>query len=84
VVAIKTIHSNLADDPRFLARFEEEATAVAKLRHPNIVQVFDYSHDEDLYYMVQEFVPGETLQERLRRLNKPASACRCPRRSRSP
>ena len=70
VVAIKTIHSNLADDPRFLARFEEEATAVAKLRHPNIVQVFDYSHDEDLYYMVQEFVPGETLQERLRRLNK--------------
>ncbi len=70
VVAIKTIHAHLAADPRFLVRFEEEATAVAQLRHPNIVQVFDYNHDDDLYYMVQEFVAGETLQERLRRLNK--------------
>ena len=70
VVAIKTIHSHLAADPRFLVRFEEEATAVAQLRHPNIVQVFDYNHDGDLYYMVQEFLVGETLHERLRRLNK--------------
>ncbi|HSJ58880.1 MAG TPA: protein kinase, partial [Anaerolineae bacterium] len=70
VVAIKVIHPHLADDPKFVARFEEEATAVARLRHPNIVQVFDFSHDGDLYYMVQEFVPGETLQDHLRRLNK--------------
>ncbi len=69
-VAIKMIHAHLADDPKFVSRFEEEATAVAQLRHPNIVQVFDFNHDEDLYYMVQEFIPGETLQERLRRLNK--------------
>ena len=69
-VAIKTIHSHLAADPRFLVRFEEEATAVAQLRHPNIAQVFDYTHDGDLYYMVQEFVVGETLQDHLRRLNK--------------
>jgi serine/threonine-protein kinase len=69
LVAVKMIHSHLADDPMFLMRFEEEATAVAQLRHPNIVQVYDFNHDEDLYYMVQEFVPGETLQERLRRLN---------------
>ena len=70
VVAIKTMHSHLADDPRFLTRFEEEATAVAQLRHPNIVQVFDFDHDGDLYYMVQEFVVGETLRERLRRLKQ--------------
>ena len=70
VVAIKLIHPHLADDPKFLIRFEEEATAVAKLRHPNIAQVFDYNHDGDVYFMVQEYVPGETLQERLRRLNR--------------
>ena len=70
VVAVKLIHAHLADDPKFVVRFEEEATAVAQLRHPNIVQVFDFNHDNDLYYMVQEFVAGETLQERLRRLNK--------------
>ncbi len=70
VVAVKMIHAHLAEDPKFIIRFEEEAAAVAQLRHPNIVQVFDFNHDNDLYYMVQEFVAGETLQERLRRLNK--------------
>ncbi|GAG72823.1 unnamed protein product [marine sediment metagenome] len=70
VVAVKVIHPHLADDPKFLMRFEDEAAAVAQLRHPNIVQVFDFDHDENLYYMVQEFVPGETLQELLRRLSK--------------
>lgn len=70
VVAVKLIHPHLADDPKFLIRFEEEATAVAKLRHSNIAQVYDYNHDGDVYFMVQEYVPGETLQERLRRLNR--------------
>src|SRR4030066_55748 len=65
VVAVKMIHAHLAEDPKFVFRFEEEAAAVARLRHPNIVQVFDFNHDNDLYYMVQEFVAGETLQERL-------------------
>lgn len=70
IVAVKMIHTHLADDPKFLVRFEEEAAAVAQLRHPNIVQVFDFDHDGDLYYMVQELLPGETLQQRLRRLNE--------------
>lgn len=70
VVAIKLIHPHLATDPQFVRRFEEEATAVAQLRHPNIVQVFDYAADGETYYIVFEFVPGETLQERLRRLNE--------------
>ena len=70
VVAVKTIHAHLADAAEFVNRFEEEATAVAQLRHANIVQVYDFDHDQGLYYMVQEFLPGETLQERLRRLNR--------------
>ena len=70
VVAVKLIHSHLATDPSFITRFEEEATAVARLRHPNIVQVFDFNSDGGVYYMVLEFIPGETLQEHLKRLNK--------------
>ncbi|MBW6472124.1 MAG: BMP family ABC transporter substrate-binding protein [Anaerolineaceae bacterium] len=70
VVAIKIVHPHLSSDPSFLRRFEEEAAAIASLRHPNIVQVFDFNTDEDVNYMVMEYVPGETLQARLQRLNK--------------
>ena len=69
VVAVKMIHPHLSSDPDFVRRFEEEATAVAQLRHPNIIQVYDYNHDGETYYMVLEFVPGETLQNHLKRLN---------------
>jgi eukaryotic-like serine/threonine-protein kinase len=68
VVAIKLIHSHLSTDPSFVQRFESEASAVASLRHPNIVQVFDFNNDNGTYYMVLEFIPGETLQDRLKRL----------------
>jgi serine/threonine protein kinase len=70
VVGIKLIHSHLSGDSQFVQRFEEEAAAVASLRHPNIVQVFDFNSDQGVSYMVMEFIPGETLQERLRRLNE--------------
>jgi len=70
VVAVKLIHAHLAGNPQFVTRFEEEAAAVAKLRHPNIVQVYDFDHDDDTYYMILEFVPGETLNDRLKRLNQ--------------
>ncbi len=68
-VAIKLIHPHLSDNEEFVRRFESEATAVARLRHPNIVQVFDFNHDNDVYYMVLEFVAGETLGARIKRLN---------------
>ncbi len=68
-VAIKLIHTHLSDNPEFVRRFEEEAAAVARLRHPNIIQVYDFDHDNDLYYIVFEYIPGESLQERLLRLN---------------
>lgn len=70
VVAVKIIHPHLSANEDFVRRFEAEAAAVAQLRHPNLIQVFDFSHDQDTYYIVFEFVPGETLQARLRRLNK--------------
>ncbi len=68
VVAVKMIHPHLSNNPDFIQRFESEAAVVAQLRHPNIVQVFDFDHVDDVYFMVLEFIPGETLQERLRRL----------------
>ncbi|MBI3166875.1 MAG: serine/threonine protein kinase [Chloroflexi bacterium] len=69
VVAIKVIHSHLSSNPDFVQRFEEEAAAVAQLRHPGIIQVYDFNRDDDLYYMILEFVPGETIQDHLKRLN---------------
>ncbi len=70
-VAIKVLHTHLAEEGDFVKRFEREATGVARLRHPHIVQVFDYDKEEDLYYIVMEFVEGPTLKaeiaERLRR-----------------
>ncbi|PKN86719.1 MAG: hypothetical protein CVU46_06825 [Chloroflexi bacterium HGW-Chloroflexi-8] len=68
VVAIKLIHPHLAMDNQFVQRFEEEAAAVASLRHPNIVQVYDFNTDKDVSYMVLEFLAGETLQDHLKRL----------------
>lgn len=68
VVAIKLIHPHLSSDPNFIGRFKEEAASVARLRHPNIVQVHDFNIDGDTYYMVMEYLVGETLQARLKRL----------------
>lgn len=66
-VAIKLLHPFLADDPEFKDRFEKEAKNVAKLRHPNIVQVFDFEYDSDgeSFYMVMELIDGPTLKDKL-------------------
>ena len=67
LVAIKVMHPFLADDEGFVARFQREARIVATLRHPNIVQVYDFDHNDelDLYYMVMEFIDGPTLRDKL-------------------
>ncbi|MBP6472321.1 MAG: tetratricopeptide repeat protein [Chloroflexi bacterium] len=70
VVAIKIIHGHLSGDPDFIKRFEREAAAVAHLRHSNIIQVYDFNHDGDAYYIVFEYVAGVTLQDRLKKLNE--------------
>lgn len=68
-VAIKIIHPHLSTDPTFFGRFEQEAAAVAQLRHPNIYQVHDFNQDSGTYYMVMEYVEGVTLEARLKALN---------------
>jgi serine/threonine protein kinase/Flp pilus assembly protein TadD len=60
-VAIKVMHAHLAADPTFVGRFRHEAQAVAALRHPNIVKVFDFGSEAEAYYMVMEFIDGPTL-----------------------
>ena len=76
LVAFKLMHSFLAEDEQFRERFEREARAVARLRHPNIVQVydFDYAAEGRLYYMVMEFIDGPTLRQRLDDLAKQGQA----------
>ena len=64
-VAVKILHSYLAEGEDFLARFEREARSVAALRHPHILQIFDFDVENDLYYMVMEYADGGTLQERM-------------------
>src|SRR5688572_14054966 len=68
VVAVKLIHPHLSSDTSFVQRFESEAAAVASLRHSNIVQAYDFNNDNGTYYMVLEFIAGETLQDRMKRL----------------
>jgi serine/threonine protein kinase len=67
-VAIKLLAEHLAEDDGFIARFRREALAAAKLVHPNIVQVYDSGHDADAhrYYIVMEYVEGQTLAQLLR------------------
>ncbi len=65
-VAIKIIHTFLAIHEKFLTRFQREAAAVARLRHPHIVQVYDFDQIGDDYFMVMEFVEGQSLQQHLR------------------
>jgi serine/threonine protein kinase len=69
-VAIKLMHGFLADEKEFLTRFEREAKVVATLRHPNIVQVHDFDVDNGVYYMVMEFINGDTLKGRLQQLEE--------------
>ena len=64
-VAIKLMHSFLADDQDFLGRFQREAKAIGRLRHSNIVQVHDFDFSDGIYYMVMEFIDGITLKTRL-------------------
>lgn len=70
VVAIKVIHAHISDNPEFLRRFEDEATLVASLRHEHIPVIHDFVHDSGLYYIVMEFMDGESLENRLKRLNQ--------------
>jgi eukaryotic-like serine/threonine-protein kinase len=66
-VAVKILAEHLSDDERFVARFRREALAVAKLIHPNIVQVYDTGIDEGRHYIVMEYVEGRSGAQILQR-----------------
>ena len=63
-VAIKVLHPAFKQDPNFLSRFQREARIVAKLDHPHIVPVYDYSEAGGQPYLVMRFIEGETLKAR--------------------
>ena len=65
-VAIKVLPSSVAQDRDRIGRFEREARAVAKLSHPNILEIFEFSGDGDVAYAVTELLEGETLREHLK------------------
>lgn len=66
-VAVKVIHPHLASDADFGERFRREAKLVASLRHPHIVQLFDYDVADGQPFMVMEYLDGGTLKEHLAR-----------------
>ncbi len=65
-VAVKVLHSQYASDPSFIQRFRHEAQAAANLNHPNIVNIYDWGSEGELYYIVMEYVEGRDLKEILR------------------
>ncbi|MCB0225324.1 MAG: serine/threonine protein kinase, partial [Anaerolineae bacterium] len=73
-VGIKVLHGHLVDDEDFVARFEREALATGKLRHPNIVQAVDFDRDGETYFLAMEFIDGPTLKDEMKArlaVNKP-------------
>jgi len=58
VVALKVLHSHFARDVEFERRFQHEANVLARLRHPNIVQMYEYGRADGLAYLVVEYVEG--------------------------
>lgn len=61
-VAIKVLKDEYAQDKEFIERFRSESMAIAKVSHPNIVNVFDVGFDDDVNYIVMELVQGQTLK----------------------
>src|ERR671933_2978351 len=69
-VAIKLMHRDISTDPDQLERFRREAGAVARLNHQHIVSVIDADEDDGAPYIVFEYVAGETLKDRIRRMGQ--------------
>ncbi len=66
-VAVKVLRSQFTDDEEFVSRFRREAQAAAKLSHPNIVNIYDVGLDEQAYYIIMEYISGETLKDKIER-----------------
>jgi serine/threonine protein kinase len=77
-VAIKVLPPSKSKDPQLLARFQREARLALKLKHPNVVRSFQVGQAGELYYLIMEYLEGETLEDVLQRRDKlpPAEAVR--------
>ena len=64
-VAIKVLPPQTAGDPAFADRFAQEARAIGKLRHPNIVTAFDFTQQDDIAFLVSDYIDGGTLADQL-------------------
>ena len=64
-VAIKVLPEFFAEDEEYRERFHQEAMSVARLRHPNILSVYDFGHERGIAYLVLELISGGTLADRL-------------------
>lgn len=69
-VAVKVMHSYIETDSELLSRFQREAKAVAGLRHPNIVQIYDFDTSENHPYIVMEYLSGPSLAAFMRNLHE--------------
>lgn len=68
--ALKIMKAQLAGDPKFASRFRREARAINRLRHPNIIQVYDFGQLPDQrFFLSMEYAPGESVYALLRRVD---------------
>lgn len=67
-VAVKVMHEELASQPDFEERFQQEAQAAARLEHPSIVHIYHFGHDQGQQYIVMELIPGLSLGIYLKQL----------------
>ncbi len=70
-VAVKILSEHIADDAELRARFEREARAIALLDHPHICSVYDVGKQDDVHYLVMQYLEGETVAARLARTKGP-------------
>ena len=66
-VAVKILRGDLADDEKFVRRFQREAISASSLSHPNIVEMYDVGEDNGKYYIVMEYVDGKTLKSLIKK-----------------
>ncbi len=69
-VAVKVLRGDLSNDEKFVRRFQREALSASSLSHPNIVEMYDVGEDNGMYYIVMEYIEGETLKQLLKRRGK--------------
>jgi serine/threonine protein kinase len=67
IVAVKVLKEEFAQDDSFVQRFKTEALAAASLSHPNLVNIYDVGQQDECYYIVMEYVQGQTLKELIER-----------------